>query len=196
MSGKRDNSKIRVLGIGASPLKGGSTDTLLDLALEGARSCGALTEKVTLNDLHFVFCQECGSCITSGVCIRRDDMTSVYEKVGKADVIVFSSPIFFANLTAQAKAFIDRFQCAWVSKNVLGKALDGAQKKGALLCVSAVEKREYFENSRSVVKAFFSTIGATYSAELYCGGIEKAVDVLDNKWLMDKAFMLGKSLCE
>ena len=196
MPGKRDNIEIKVLGIGASPLKGGSTDTLLDRALEGARSCGAVTEKIVLNDLHFVPCQECGGCSNSGVCIHRDDMADMYEKVEKADVIVLASPIFFANLTAQAKAFIDRFHCVWVSKNALGKTLTSISKKGAFICVSAVEKKAYFENARSIIRALFTTIGVTYTSELYCGGISKTEDVLKDKQLINKAFVLGKSLCD
>jgi len=196
MSGKRDHNKIRVLGISASPRKCGSTDILIDKALDGAISCGAAVDKIMLNGLYFASCQECGGCSKSGICILRDDMTAVYKKVEKSDAIILASPIFFANLTAQAKAFIDRFHCVWVYKNVLKKAPAGTFKKGAFICVSEIEKRSYFENSRSVVKAFFSTIGAEYRSEIYSGGIKNPGDVLKNKQLVNSAFMLGKSLCE
>ena len=50
---------MKILGINGSPRIGGNTDILLDKALEGAKSKGAQVEKVILNQLKFVPCQEC-----------------------------------------------------------------------------------------------------------------------------------------
>lgn len=45
------NGFLYVVGVMASSRKGMNTDTLVDRVLEGAKSVGASTEKIYLNDL-------------------------------------------------------------------------------------------------------------------------------------------------
>lgn len=85
---------MRVLGINGSPRIGGNTDILLDKVLEGARSKGAKTEKVVLNNLKFSPCQECENLRDDGSCIIEDDMQPLYKKIEEADRIILASPIF------------------------------------------------------------------------------------------------------
>ena len=41
----------RILGISASPRRGGNTEVLLDQALSGAAGAGAVVEKIVLSEL-------------------------------------------------------------------------------------------------------------------------------------------------
>lgn len=194
MPGKRDNSKImKVLGILGSPRRKGNAEVLLDKALEGAASRGAVCEKISLNELSIRPCQECGGCDKTGECVIRDDMDIVYRKIDWADAVILSSPVFFGNLTAQTKAMIDRFQCRWVKKYILKNAPE-KRKKGAFLCVSAWNKEEFFDNAKRIVKIFFIVLDIDYFGDVWCqkvshkGDIEKCGDALD------KAAKLGKDL--
>ena len=63
-----------ILGINGSPRTGGNTDILLDKVLEGAKGRGAGVEKVILNTLKFVPCQECAKVRNNGTCQIMDDM--------------------------------------------------------------------------------------------------------------------------
>ncbi len=47
-------------------------------------------------------------------------MDQLYKKVLAANGLVIAAPIYFNSVNAQTKAFIDRFQCIWERKNVLG----------------------------------------------------------------------------
>lgn len=185
---------MKVVGISSSPRRSGNSEILLDRALEGAVSAGADVEKIVLNELNFKPCQECGGCDKTGVCVIRDDMESVYKKLNEADAVVISSPIFFVSLSAQAKMMIDRFQCAWVAKYVLQNAPRPEKRKGMFIGVGGSYRKDYFENARGIIRAFFATLDVEYAGELFCGGIAKKADIDQNENALNRAFALGKEL--
>lgn len=89
---------MKVIGINGSPRKGWNTSTLVDEALEGARSKGAETERVDLYDLDFMGCRSCFACKRVGLedhrCTYRDGLTPVLERVREADALVLGTPIY------------------------------------------------------------------------------------------------------
>src|SRR3989338_7150204 len=186
---------MNILGISGSPRKGGNTDTLLDKALEGVKSAGGIVEKIILNDLNFKPCQECGGCDETGICVVQDDMQDVYKKLQDADAVIIASPIFFGSLSAQVKMMIDRLQCLWVSKYVLKKVLRSKKRrKGIFLCVGGADKKGFFENANSIIRVFFATLDIEYSGELFYGGLDKKMAIMEKEGALKKAFDLGRSL--
>ena len=185
---------MKVLGINASPRIEGNTDLLLAKVLQGAGSKGADTEKIILNELKFVPCQECAKMSDNGGCLVDDDMQLVYKKIKDSDAIVLASPVFFGSLSAQSKMMIDRFQCAWRAKYILKK--DNGYKKisGAFISVEGSGRKDFFENSRAIAKNFFATINASYKDELFCTAIEAKGDILTRPAYLKKAFDLGAKL--
>ena len=188
---------MKVLGISGSPRKGGNTDTLLDKALEGAEAAGASLEKIVLNDLNFCPCQECGGCAKTGICVVKDEMQAVYEKLREADAVIIASPIFFGSVSAQVKMMIDRLQCLWVAKYVLKRAVSAKTKrKGIFLSVGGSDESEFFDNAKSIIKIFFATLGIKYAGELYYGGLDKKTAIKEEEGALKAAFSLGRSLVE
>ena len=185
---------MKVLGILGGPLRGGNSEKLLDKALEGARSSGALCEKVALGDIIFKGCIECGGCDDTGFCVLVDDMTPLYKKIEEADALIVASPIFFASLPSQLKAFIDRFQSRWIAKYRLKTIKSGINKRGIFLCASGWDKKYFFENARHIIKVLFTTLDIEYSGELYAGGMDSPGAADKARQALDKAFELGKAL--
>ncbi len=185
---------MRILGIGGSPRVCGNTDVLLEKALEGARQNGAVTEKIILNELEFSPCQECEKAGDDGVCIIRDDMQSVYSEVEIADAVILASPIFFGSISAQMKMMIDRFQCVWRTKQVVGKDVSPEAKRGAFIAVEASRREEFFSNASSIVKNFFATAGIKYREELFCPGVDRKGAILENDDFSRKAFEIGRRI--
>jgi len=184
-----------VVGILGSPRKGGNADLLLEKALEGARSVGAATEKITLNDLDFKPCQECGVCEKTGICTIPDDMRLVYEAVARADAIAVASPVFFGTVSAQLKMMIDRFQCLWIDKYVLkNKDSRRKERRGIFLCVSYADRPDFFENSQKIVRNLFATLDLMYAGDLFCAGLHGKGAVLKDKKALGEAFDLGVNL--
>jgi len=185
---------VKVLGINGSPRIGGNTDILLDKVLEGARSKGANVNKVILNQLKFVPCQECEVMADNGGCLVNDDMQSVYKKIKQANALVFASPIFFGSLSAQSKMMIDRFQCAWRARYILKKDTGYKKIPGVFVSVEGSAREDFFQNAKSIVKNFFATVNASYEGELFCSGIDEKASILKHQGCLQKAFDLGARL--
>ncbi|MBU1924472.1 MAG: flavodoxin family protein [Candidatus Omnitrophica bacterium] len=187
------DKELYVLGIMGSPRDGGNSDILLDRTLEVVKSSGARWEKINLCGLSFSGCFECDEVTGDGSCKIADDMQLVYSKIQEADVIILACPVFFGSLNAQTKLMIDRFQCLWRAKNVL-KTVKPAQhkKSGAFICVQASQRKEFFENSRAIVKNFFATVDTEYRQELSCPGVDEKAGILKHPEMLRRAFELGQ----
>lgn len=98
----------KVLIISASPRKGGNSDLLCDQFLSGAKEAGHNAEKVFLREHKINYCLGCGACNTKHVCVQKDDMKGLLDKMVDADVIVLATPVYFYTMDAQLKTFIDR----------------------------------------------------------------------------------------
>ena len=105
---------MKVIAINGSPRKRGNTATLLQNALDGAKSQGAETELVHLIDLKYQGCISCFACKRKeteyiGKCAVNDELTSVLEKAMDADAIVLGSPIYCGDITGIMRSFMERF---------------------------------------------------------------------------------------
>lgn len=97
-----------VLIISSSPRKNGNSDTLCDRFEEGARESGNTVEKIFLASKNIGYCSGCGVCNDTHKCVQNDDMKEIIEKMLKADVIVFATPVYFYSMNGRMKNFIDR----------------------------------------------------------------------------------------
>jgi len=112
---------VKVLGISCSPRKGGNTETMVKAALDKAQSEGAEVEFLSLSGKTVSPCDGCLACRTTGQCHIDDDMQDIYDKLWKADGIIFGTPVYFWSVTAQAKALIDRTFAFSPEKNLRNK---------------------------------------------------------------------------
>jgi multimeric flavodoxin WrbA len=99
---------MKILGIVCSPRKGGNTEILVKEALEAAREAGGETELMLVAEKNIAPCDGCGACEGDGICVIDDDMQEMYQQLELADGVIFGTPVYFVNMTAQAKAIIDR----------------------------------------------------------------------------------------
>ena len=89
---------MKVIAVNGSPRKTWNTATLLQKALDGAKSVGADTELVHLYDLNFKGCTSCFACKRKdgkfiGRCAMQDGLTSLLAKIRECDVLLLGSPI-------------------------------------------------------------------------------------------------------
>ncbi|MBW9170936.1 flavodoxin family protein [Clostridium estertheticum] len=100
---------MNIVVISGSPRKGGNTEIMAETFAKGARESGHEVTIKMLSELKVAPCVACNYCFTSeGVCSQKDDMTGILEVVDKADMLVFASPIYWFDITAQLKCTIDR----------------------------------------------------------------------------------------
>ena len=103
----------QVIAINGSPRKSWNTATLLEDALEGAKSHGADTELVHLYDLDYKGCTSCFACKLKGgksygTCAMKDDLTPVLERIRNADALILGSPIYIGTATGGMRSFLER----------------------------------------------------------------------------------------
>lgn len=101
--------KKKILVLSSSPRRGGNSDVLSDQFIRGAKESGHEVEKVFLKDKTINYCIGCNVCQENGgVCVQKDDMTEIGDKMIAADVIVMATPVYFYTMCAQMKTLIDR----------------------------------------------------------------------------------------
>lgn len=125
---------MRILGIVCSPRKGGNTEILVRAALEAAREAGGETELILVADMNIAPCDGCGACLKNGTCKIKDDMQMIYEQLELAEGVVLGTPVYFMNVSAQAKAIMDRTYALLGGRKLRGKvaaAIVAARRVGA-----------------------------------------------------------------
>ena len=99
---------MTILGISCSPRKGKNTEILVNEALRGAQEEGAEADLYSVVGKTITPCDGCWSCRKTKKCHIDDDMQELYEKMKAADGIVFGTPVYFFDVSSQAKLVIDR----------------------------------------------------------------------------------------
>ncbi|OPY32509.1 MAG: Iron-sulfur flavoprotein [Methanomassiliicoccales archaeon PtaU1.Bin124] len=177
----------KVVGLNGTPRVGGNSEVLLDQALSGAAESGAHVMRIDVARMKISGCDACGSCTDSGICVKDDDMTSVYSALEGADAIIVASPLYFSGLSSQLKAAIDRCQCIWVS----GPARSG--RPGAFICVGG-DNNANFKNAVSEARSFMKGIGFEGRMEMLVAGLDVLGMAAKRADLLDKARELGRDL--
>ena len=104
-----EQGKIEVLALIGSPRKHGNTDIMADEALEGAGTTGVVTSKIYLDDFHVRPIAEVADNTRQRDDPRRDDdFPLLLERFLSADIIIWSTPVYWQGVSAQMKCFLDR----------------------------------------------------------------------------------------
>lgn len=130
---------MSILHISGSPRLRGNTTYLLDKL---QKLVGG--ETIRLADHQITPCTGCWACVKSGKCNIDDSMSNdITPRLLAADIIVLASPVFFNNVTAQMKLFIDR---TWPLRGQLHNKIGGA---------IVVGRRYGSESAITAINAFF-----------------------------------------
>ncbi len=188
---------MKVLGISTSPRQRSNSDLLLREALAGAESARAQVEYLRLGDFDIRPCTECNDCYTTGLCSLDDDYAQVLAKMLDADRLIFATPIFFMAVCAQAKILIDRCQCLWAHKYVLGRPIEwtqGRDRRAMVIAVGGTKSKKMFESVRLTMKYFLNALDMQYAANLFVNNVDEAGAVESNAEAMQQAYRLGGQL--
>ena len=116
---------MKIIGFSFSPRKNGNTEIMIREALNSAKENGAKeTELIRFHNLKVAPCNGCWTCRTTGKCKIKDDWQQIYDKLLEADGIILGSPVYWWDVTAQTKIFIDR-SCSFGSTRILRNKIGG-----------------------------------------------------------------------
>lgn len=129
---------MKILGIVGSPRKDGNTEIMVREALDAAHNAGAETEIVLIADKKIAGCDGCEACYKTGICKIKDDMGPIYERLKEADGIIFSTPVYYGDVTSQAKAVIDRCHSLRFGSVIHGTSQLGEKVAGGIIVTRRV----------------------------------------------------------
>ncbi len=187
----------RITAIYGSPRREGNTSTLLDRAVEGARSQGMTVKEIFLRDLKMAPCLEIYGCKRDGECAIKDDFQEVRDAILAADGIMLASPIFFYSVSAQVKILMDRFQSLWVKKHwiegqPMGRSL--SLRKGLFLSAGATQGKKLFDGALLSVKYFFDVLDTELWDYKFFRGLDHAEDIQAHPGYQAEAHQAGVAL--
>ena len=181
---------MKILAISCSPRKGGNTEILLNKALEGAQKEGSDTELFSVVNKSIAPCNACMTCMTNGDCVIKDDMSALYDKMLETNGIIFGTPVYFYNMTAQCKTIIDRTMALHhPEKNLANKVGGIVVVGGSLGNIDAVKDLYFFFAGKQMLSSNFVS---AYAVEK--GDVNKDEQGLEVMWNFGKniAFLMKK----
>jgi multimeric flavodoxin WrbA len=103
---------MKLMGICCSPRTGQATSVALNAALEAAREAvpGVQIELVDLSRLNVGPCVGCWHCREALECGQQDDFGDLIPRLAEPELggLVVATPVYFATMSSQCKAFLDR----------------------------------------------------------------------------------------
>jgi multimeric flavodoxin WrbA len=187
--------KMRVLGILGSPRVGGNSDILLEQALAGAKDAGGEVEKIVLSKKKISGCLDCAKCNETGVCAIKDDMLEIHKKILEADALIHSVPVYFWAMTAQMKAYLDRW-CAFFDAEWQWHKAYRPKMKGKRIGLITVCGDQNVSTADPIVHSFKNTCqftGLNLMGVVQASASTKG-EVAKNEVVKKKAYELGKNI--
>ena len=159
---------MKMLAINGSPRKTWNTASLLQKALEGARSAGAGADMVHLYDYRYTGCVSCFGCKriggkSYGRCIINDSLTPILEAAHDADVLLLGTPFYFSSESSAMRAFMERFFFQYLLYTTKKPPLSPKKKAISLLYTMNVREEDIplygkdkaIERTKGVVERLF-----------------------------------------
>ena len=102
---------MKVLAFNGSPRKDGNTVRMIQQVFDALQQEGIATELIQVGGVLLHGCKACYQCrkLQNGKCSQTDDPVNGWiEQMREADGIILASPTYFADVTPELKAVMDR----------------------------------------------------------------------------------------
>ena len=157
---------MKVLGINGSPRKHGNTAAMLKTVFQELESHGIQTEMLQLGGRLLRGCTGCRTCFErkDEKCIFGDDgMNEIIASMKAADGMLIGSPTYFADVTAEVKALIDRAGYVGLSNGGMffrkvGAAVVAVRRAGAVHVFDSIN-HFFFINQMMVPGSSYWNLG-------------------------------------
>lgn len=131
---------MHVVAFNGSPRKNGNTSLLIGRVCAQLEAEGITTEVVQLGGQDIHGCRACYRCFETKDCkcvFGKDILNDCVAKMAAADGIIIGSPTYYANVSSEVKALIDRagLVCGangTILKRKVGAAVVAVRRAGAV----------------------------------------------------------------
>ena len=120
-------------------------------------------------------------------CVQKDDAIWIAEKMLNADTLVFSTPIYYYEMSGQMKTLLDRMNPLYSS--------DYRFRRVYMLSVAAEDEAYTPEKAVSGLEGWIDCFEkAKLCGSLFVGGLNGPGEAAENAQAMEKAYQFGKSI--
>lgn len=105
---QKNGSELHAVAVVGSPRARGNTSLLVDEVLDELERHGVRCDKILLGERRVAACLGHENCSELAVCAHRDDGPDVLDLAFSADCLILATPVYYENVTALMKAFMDR----------------------------------------------------------------------------------------
>ncbi|MGD9058238.1 MAG: flavodoxin family protein [Desulfobacterales bacterium] len=145
------------LAINGSPRKEGNTELLLKEVLSELKSAGWETELEKVGGTAIRGCIACEKCFENkdNECsVKKDKFNTIFSKMLKADAMILGSPTYFAAVSADLKALIERagyvaYANGHAFSGKIGTAVVAVRRGGATHAYDTIN--HMFQMSRMII---------------------------------------------
>ncbi len=145
------------LAINGSPRKQGNTELLLKEVLSELKSAGWETELEKVGGTVIRGCIACEKCFENkdNECsVKKDKFNTIFSKMLKADAMILGSPTYFAAVSADLKALIERagyvaYANGHAFSGKIGTAVVAVRRGGATHAYDTIN--HMFQMSRMII---------------------------------------------
>lgn len=179
---------MKILAIQGSPRKKGNTNRVLDEMIKGAEDNGHEVKKYYLQEMDINPCSGCEICAKGKDCRYDDDGAEIINQLAEGASIILASPIYFGQITAQAKTIVDRFYSIF---NNPDKKFDG---KAAMIITHAYPEKDIYETYIKLTEAqpFLNNTELEFIETLEVAGVKFIGDVDKAEDDLKRAYEIGQ----
>ena len=160
---------MKVLLINGSPHAHGCTYTALSEVASVLNDQGISTQIFQLGKEAIPGCIACGACRKNiGRCFRNDIVNEVVSLAAQSDGFVFGSPVYYASMSGQMSAFLDRlfFSGAALLANKPGAAIVSCRRGGASAAFDQLNKYFTINNMPVVSSNYWNQVHGSNAEEV------------------------------
>jgi len=178
---------MNVIGISGSPRTNGNTNYILDEVLNSAAKSGASTSKFVLSDMNIKPCLAHDKCSSFKRCAQNDDFCNLLDRYLEADGVILATPVYYFNMSAQMKMFLDRNYFLSVKRMHL---------KAKAVGMIVVAESEGIEDTLRTLTRFINWTFRISPENLYAvtGYAAKAGEIRKKLDVVEKAREMGKKM--
>jgi putative NADPH-quinone reductase len=184
------SAQLSVLALLGSPRKQGNTDIMTDAALAGAAEAGASVAKVYLDD-HRI--RPIGEVADNSRMRddphRDDDFPALLSRFLEADIVLWSTPVYWFGLSAQSKCFLDRLSSYFNHPD----CVDRVRGKGhVVICAFGRPEKEHGEWVTGPMKATVERLRGVYLGDVCASSVYEKGKVKEMPAVLEACRALGR----
>lgn len=171
----------------STSLRGNSnSEQLAKSFAKGAEDAENNVTFISLKNKKIGFCIGCLACQEKGRCVIEDDAIAIEQAVLNADVVAFTTPIYYYEMSGQMKTLLDRMNSLYPK--------DYRFRDVYMLSVAAEDDEETPKRAESGLRGWIDCFEkAGLKGTLFCGGVNAPSDINGNDKL-NEAYEMGRNV--